>query len=118
MDEVIPKLGISKRPSSSLIPGVKAAPKQPNTAPNAKEGFPITFKHIGKVGYEQTLYATSQIARRKWMENIEAQQNKLRERGNFFTKTILCEHAFSAVHKVNCLVPIGKLRKGRQPMID
>ncbi|KAI4275869.1 MAG: hypothetical protein LQ337_002874 [Flavoplaca oasis] len=111
MDEVIPKLGISKRPSSSLIPGVKAAPKQPNTAPNAKEGFPITFKHIGKVGYEQTLYATSQIARRKWMENIEAQQNKLRERGNFFTKTILCEHAFSAVHKVNCLVPIDGGRK-------
>ena len=108
MDEVIPRLGISKRPSSSLIPGVKAAPKQPNAAPNAKEGFPITFKHIGKGGYEQTLYATSQIARRKWMENIEGQQNKLRERGNFFTKTILCEHAFSAVHKVNCLVPIGK----------
>lgn len=107
MDEVIPKLGISKRPSSSLIPGVKTAPKQPNTAPNAKEGFPITFKHIGKVGFEQTLYAISQIARRKWMENIEGQQSKLRERGNFFTKTILCEHYFSAVHKVNCLVPIG-----------
>ncbi|KAL8699073.1 MAG: hypothetical protein Q9224_001573 [Gallowayella concinna] len=111
MDEVIPRLGISKRPSSSLIPGVKAAPKQPNAATNAKEGFPITFKHIGKVGFEQTLYATSQIARRKWMENIEGQQNKLRERGNFFTKTILCEHFFSAVHKVNCLVPIDGGRK-------
>ncbi|KAL8805025.1 MAG: hypothetical protein Q9182_002227 [Xanthomendoza sp. 2 TL-2023] len=111
MDEVIPRLGISKRPSSSLIPGVKAAPKQPNAATNTKEGFPITFKHIGKVGFEQTLYATSQIARRKWMENIEGQQNKLRERGNFFTKTILCEHFFSAVHKVNCLVPIDGGRK-------
>lgn len=108
MDEVIPKLGISKRPSSSLIPGVKTTPNNPKAAQNTKEGYPITFKHIGKGGFEQTLYATSQIARRKWMENIEGQQSKLRERGNFFTKTILCENFFSAAHKVNCLVPIGK----------
>ncbi|KAL8970973.1 MAG: hypothetical protein Q9183_001274 [Haloplaca sp. 2 TL-2023] len=111
MDEVIPRLGISKRPSSSLIPGVKAAPNNPKTAPNAKEGFPITFKHIGKGGYEQTLFASSHIARRKWMENIEGQQSKLRERGNFFTKTILCEAFFSAAHKVNCLVPMDGGRK-------
>ncbi|KAL8843352.1 MAG: hypothetical protein Q9170_000210 [Blastenia crenularia] len=111
MDEVIPKLGITKRPSSSLIPGVKAAPNNPKAAQNAKEGFPITFKHIGKGGYEQTLYATSQIARRKWMENIEGQQSKLRERGNFFTKTTLCENFFSAAHKVNCLVPMDGGRK-------
>ncbi|KAI4170528.1 MAG: hypothetical protein LQ343_004905 [Gyalolechia ehrenbergii] len=111
MDEVIPKLGISKRPSSSLIPGVKAAPNNPKAAQNTKEGFPITFKHIGKGGYEQTLYATSQIARRKWMENIEGQQSKLRERGNFFTMTVLCENFFSAAHRVNCLVPIDCGRK-------
>ncbi|KAL9596278.1 MAG: hypothetical protein Q9219_005908 [cf. Caloplaca sp. 3 TL-2023] len=111
MDEVIPKLGISKRPSSSLIPGVKAAPNNPRGAQNTKEGYPITFRHIGKGGYEQTLYATSQIARRKWMENIEGQQAKLRERGNFFTKTVLCENFFSAAHKVNCLVPIDGGRK-------
>ncbi|KAL8718865.1 MAG: hypothetical protein Q9225_004055 [Loekoesia sp. 1 TL-2023] len=111
MDEVIPKLGISKRPSSSLIPGVKAAPNNPKAAQNTKEGYPITFKHIGKGGYEQTLYATSQIARRKWMESIEGQQSKLRERGNFFTKTILCENFFSAAHKVNCFVPIDGGRK-------
>ncbi|KAI4087838.1 MAG: hypothetical protein LQ344_006530 [Seirophora lacunosa] len=111
MDEVIPKLGIPKRPSSSLIPGVKAAPNNPKAAQNTKEGYPITFRHIGKGGYEQTLYATSQIARRKWMENIEGQQSKLRERGNFFTKTILCENFFSAAHKVNCLVPMDGGRK-------
>ena len=108
MEEVIPKLGISKRPSSSLIPGVKAAPNNPKTTPNTKEGFPITFKHIGKGGYEQTLYAGSHVARRKWMENIEGQQSKLRDRGDFFTKTILCENFFSSVHKVNCFVPIGR----------
>lgn len=78
-------------------------------ATSGKEGFPITFRHIGKGGYDQTLYAASTISRRKWMENIEEQQEKLRSRGNFYTKTVLCDNFFNASHKVNCLVPIGKL---------
>ena len=109
MDEVIPKLGIAKRPSSSLIPGVKAAPNNPKAAGGAKEGFPITFKHIGRGGFEMTLYALSHVSRRKWMEAIEAQQTKLRDRGNFYTKTVLCDDYFTSAHKINCMVPIGKL---------
>lgn len=112
MDEVIPKLGISKRPSSSLIPGVKAAPAGPKATGSAKEGFPITFRHIGKGGFDLTLYAVSQIQRRKWMEAIEAQQEKLRSRGDFFTKTVLCDNFFTSAHRVNCLVPIGEFRYG------
>ncbi len=108
MDEVIPKLGIAKRPSSSLIPGAKAAINAPRATPNAKDGYPITFKHIGRGGYDQTLYALSQVQRRKWMEHVESQQSKLRERGNFYTKTILCDDFFSSLHKVNCLVPVGQ----------
>ena len=108
MEEVIPKLGISKRPSSSLIPGAKAAINGPKAAGGAKEGFPMTFRHIGKGGFELTLYAGSTIARRKWMENIETQQAKLRARGDFYTKTVLCDNFFTNAHKVNCLVPIGK----------
>ena len=109
MEEVIPKLGISKRPSSSLIPGAKVAINGPKATGGAKEGFPMTFRHIGKGGFELTLYAGSTIARRKWMENIETQQAKLRARGNFYTKTLLCDNFFTSAHKVNCLVPIGKL---------
>lgn len=108
MDEVIPKLGISKRPSSSLIPGAKAAINGPKAVTSGKEGYPITFQHIGKGGYDMTLYAMSTISRRKWMENIEEQQDKLRSRGNFYTKTVLCDNFFTSAHKVNCLVPIGK----------
>ena len=108
MDEVIPRLGIAKRPSSSLIPGVKATPNGPKAAGGAKEGFPITFRHIGRGGFDLTLFATSQVSRRKWMEAVEAQQTKLRERGNFFTKTVLCDDYFTSAHKVNCLVPIGE----------
>nr|ANM86637.1 putative rho guanyl nucleotide exchange factor [Cladonia uncialis subsp. uncialis]AUW30799.1 putative rho guanyl nucleotide exchange factor [Cladonia uncialis subsp. uncialis] len=111
MDEVIPKLGISKRPSSSLIPGAKAAINGPKAATSGKEGYPITFQHIGKGGYDMTLYAMSTISRRKWMENIEEQQEKLRSRGNFYTKTVLCDNFFTSAHKVNCLVPIDGGRK-------
>ena len=109
MDEVLPRLGISKRPSSSLIPGAKAAINGQKPAANTKDTYPITFKHIGKGGYDITLYASSTIQRRKWMENVEEQQEKLRSRGNFYTKTVLCDNFFNAAHKINCLVPAGKM---------
>ena len=102
MDEVIPRLGLPKRPSTSLLPG---------NNPNAKE-FPITFRHLGKGGYEQTLYATSTTQRKKFIELVEAQQRKLRERNsNFYNKTILCSGFFSAANRVNCLVPLDGGRK-------
>jgi hypothetical protein len=105
MDEVIPRLGIAKRSSSSLIPG-KAAVSNP---PTQKDGLPITFRHLGKGGYDQTLYATSQTQRKKFIEMVEEQQRKLRERNsNFYSKSILTENFFSTSNRVNCLVPIGK----------
>lgn len=104
MDEVIPRVGISKRPSSSLLSN-KATANPPST----KDGLPITFRHLGKGGYEQTLYATSPTQRRKFIEMVEEQQRKLRERNsNFYNKTVLCEKFFTAINRVNCLVPIGK----------
>ena len=103
MDEVIPRVGVQKRPSSGLLNNRTAA-----NPPSTKDGFPITFRHLGKGGYEQTLYATSQTQRRKFIEMIDEQQRKLRERNsNFYNRTVLCENFFSAVNRVNCLVPIG-----------
>ena len=105
MDEVIPRLGISKRPSSSLLSNKTV----PNPPPAKDGGLPITFRHLGKGGYEQTLYATSPTQRRKFIEMVEEQQRKLWERNsNFYNKTILSEGFFSAVNRVNCLVPVGK----------
>ncbi|KAL1860088.1 RHO1 GDP-GTP exchange protein 2 [Paecilomyces lecythidis] len=107
MDEVIPRLGIAKRPSSSLI-GNKAV----NNPPSSRDGLPITFRHLGKGGYDQTLFATSQTQRQKFIEMVEQQQRKLRERNsNFYSKTILCQNFFTAVNRVNCLVPIDGGRK-------
>lgn len=100
MDEVIPRLGLPKRPSASLLPG---------NNPNSKE-LPITFKHLGKGGYEQTLYATSPVQRKKFIELVEEQQRKLRERNsNFYNKTVLCNNYFTSINRVNCLVPVGML---------
>ncbi|KAJ5104910.1 hypothetical protein NUU61_002257 [Penicillium alfredii] len=108
MDEVIPRLGIAKRPSSSLLSN-----KAVINPPPAKDGqLPITFRHLGKGGYEQTLYATSPTQRRKFIEMVEEQQRKLWERNsNFYNKTVLCENFFSAINRVNCLVPIDGGRK-------
>lgn len=105
MDEVIPRLGIPKRPSANLIPGGRAA----INPPASKDGLPITFRHLGKGGYDQTLFATSQTQRRRFIELVEEQQRKLRERNsNFYSKNVLCEKFFTAANRVNCLVPIGK----------
>ncbi|KAH0544586.1 hypothetical protein FGG08_001235 [Glutinoglossum americanum] len=110
MEEVIPRAGISKRPSSSLIPGAKSTVVAPKADP-ATKGFPITFRHLGKRGYEITLYATTQVQRRKWMEHIESQQAALRERSNIYTKAVLSEGFFTTGNRVNCLVPIDGGRK-------
>jgi hypothetical protein len=101
MDEVIPKLGIAKRPSTNLIGNVAKgdAAKQ--------QGYPITFKHLGKGGYELTLYASTQISQQKWMEHIDSQQRSLKDRSNIFTQTILNEGFFSAANRVTCCVPLG-----------
>ncbi|KAH8660770.1 CNH domain-containing protein [Tricladium varicosporioides] len=107
MEEVIPKLGVVKRPSSSLIPGAKSA----NADSAKKDGFPITFRHIGKGGYELTLYANTAGARNKWMEHIGEQQAILRKRGDFYNRSILSSSFFSAVNRVNCVAPFDGGRK-------
>ncbi|KAF2084867.1 CNH-domain-containing protein [Saccharata proteae CBS 121410] len=113
MDEVIPKQSITKRPSSSLIPGTnKSATTAPKSETSTKQqGYPITFKHLGKGGYELTLYATTQISQEKWMKHIQTQQKNLRDRSNIFTKEIVCEGFFNQAIKVNCCVPVDGGRK-------
>lgn len=105
MDEVLPKLGIAKRPSTNLIPGNRAA----SNASDKKDGFPITFKHLGKGGYDITVYATSHSQRKKFIEKVEEQQTKLKDRNsNFYQKNIISENFFNSANRVNCLVPTGE----------
>ena len=106
MDEVIPRFGgIIKRPTSNLLPGANRT--NANDA-GKKEGWPITFKHLGKGGYEQTLYASSQVVRNKWIELINEQQVILRKRGDFYNRFTLSSNFFSAANRVNCVAVFGK----------
>jgi hypothetical protein len=107
MEEVNPKLGISKRPSANLIAGKAIAAATPKNSDPKQQGYPITFKHLGKGGYELTLFASTPISQQKWMEHIDTQQRSLRERSNIFTKTIVNEGFFSPTIRVTCAVPLG-----------
>lgn len=110
MDSVLPRAGIAKRPSSSMIPGVGRAVAAARTQP-LEAGFPITFKGLGKGGYELTLYCTTQVQREKWMEHIQTQKEKLSERHKIFTMTKLNEGFFSSAVRINCCRPIDGGRK-------
>ncbi|KAF1943684.1 Rho1 guanine nucleotide exchange factor 1 [Clathrospora elynae] len=111
MEEVNPKLGISKRPSANLIAGKAIAAATPRNNDPKQQGYPITFKHLGKGGYECTLFASTPISQQKWMEHIDTQQRSLRERSNIFTKTIVNEGFFSPTIRVTCAVPLDGGRK-------
>jgi hypothetical protein len=102
MEEVMPKVGMVKRPSSSLIPGAKTT-----TTDSKKDGYPITFRHLGKGGYELTLYSLTAAGRSKWMEHIGEQQAILRKRGDFYNRATLSSGFFSSMNRVNCVAPFG-----------
>ena len=109
MDAILPKLGITKRPSSSMIPGVgrtATATKAPG-----EQGYPITFKGLGRAGFELTLFCTSQIQREKWMEHIQTQKDRLSERHKIFTMGKLNEGYFRGDTRINCCRPIDGGRK-------
>lgn len=105
MDEVIPQQGAVKRSSSSILPALR------NNAADtkAKEGWPITFRHLGKAGYELTLYASNQAARKKWLEFIDNAQQRLRDRADFFNTTVISSNFFTATNQVNCVAPYGRV---------
>lgn len=106
LEEFMPKSGLAKRPTSNLASGRAAVLPQKNN--QNRETFPITFRYLGKPPYQITLFATSYLIWKKWMESIEARQSKLRDRVNIYNKSILCDNFFNSMNRVNCLVPIGK----------
>ncbi|KAI1417282.1 CNH-domain-containing protein [Hypoxylon sp. FL1857] len=104
MDEVIPQAGV-KRASSNLPFRGKDSEKK------GTEGWPITFRHLGKNYYEQVLYASNQTARKKWLEFIDAAQQRLRARADFFNVNTLSSGFFQAGNLVNAVTPFDGGRK-------
>ncbi|KAI8632835.1 CNH domain-containing protein [Xylariaceae sp. FL1651] len=104
MEEVIPQSGV-KRASSNLPFRGKDSDKK------TSEGWPITFRHLGKNYYEQVLYASNQAARQKWLEFIDAAQQRLRVRADFFNVNTLSTNFFQAGNLVNAVTPYDGGRK-------
>ena len=101
MDEVIPRQGV-KRASSSL-PSLGGK----NTDKKGIEGWPITFRHLGRNFYEQVLYASNQAARMKWLEYIDSAQQRLRARADFFNVNTQSQGFFQAGNAINSVTPFG-----------
>ena len=110
MDAILPKMGITKRPSSSMMAAVGRTATGTTKAPG-EQGYPITFKGLGRAGYELTLFCTSQIQREKWMEHIQTQKDRLSERHKIFTMGKLNEGYFRGEMRINCCRPIDGGRK-------
>ncbi|KAK4046377.1 RHO1 GDP-GTP exchange protein 2 [Microbotryomycetes sp. JL201] len=75
------------RPKSLAARGAiikHAANPPPGVDKNSKQGFALTFIHLGRRGYQITLWAASWSSRKKWLEKIEHRQNELRERSLVF----------------------------------
>ncbi|KAG8900412.1 RHO1 GDP-GTP exchange protein 2 [Tulasnella sp. 408] len=72
---------------------------------DSKNGYPITFMHLGGKGYVLTLWANSAVGRNKWLEEIAKQQEVIRERSMTFDTLSLSEGFFFGENKVNCAAP-------------
>ena len=82
----------------------------PSEKPDPKGGFPITFIHLGRKGYSLTLWASTFISRKKWMDSIIKQQEVLRERSTIFEPLTITQGYFSPMNRVNCAAPLSELK--------
>lgn len=83
-----------------------AASTQPD--PTSKQGFPISFTHLGRKGYSLTLWSPSWAGRKKWLDKIEQRQTELRDRSLVFDTSVLSEGFFANTNRVTCAAPFGK----------
>lgn len=74
----------------------------------AKGGFSITFVHLGRKYYQMTLWASTYVSQRKWVEHIQKQQDLMRERSLVFETVTLSEGFFVGPNRVNCAAPFSK----------
>ncbi|OLL24819.1 Rho1 guanine nucleotide exchange factor 1 [Neolecta irregularis DAH-3] len=98
-----PRGSLTKRPSSSLLPGTSKNGKLETTKADTGKsgGYSLVFTHLGRRGYTITLYAGTYVNRRKWIENISSQQRLLIEGSRVFVSVVTCEKYFMGGNRVN-----------------
>ncbi|EIN09591.1 CNH-domain-containing protein [Punctularia strigosozonata HHB-11173 SS5] len=92
----------------------RSFPNAPIVAPvkgDSKGSFSMTFVHLGRKYYSMTLYASTYVSQRKWVENIQKQQDLMRERSLVFYTETLNEGFFLGPNKVNCAAPYNAGRR-------
>ena len=88
---------------------IKNAPHAPVIPmKESKGGFSLTFVHLGRKYYQITLWASTYVSQRKWVESIQKQQDIMRERSNVFETLTLSENFFVGVNRVNCAAPFSE----------
>ena len=55
-----------------------------------------------------TLWASTYVSQRKWVENIMKQQDAMKERSQIFETMTLSEGFFIGPNKVNCAAPYSE----------
>jgi hypothetical protein len=95
---------VAKRVSG---PGAPYPPQIPIKV-DGKGDFAITFVHLGRKFYQITLWASTFVSHRKWLETITKQQDLLRERSMAFDTTTVSEGFFLGTNRVNCAAPFGE----------
>ncbi|KAH9832563.1 CNH-domain-containing protein [Rhodofomes roseus] len=87
---------------------LKNSPHAPAVAvKESKGGFSITFVHLGRKYYQMTLWASTYVSQRKWVENIQKQQDLMHERSLVFETETLSEGFFLGPNRVNCAAPFN-----------
>lgn len=76
--------------------------------PESKHGYSLTMIHLGRKGYNMTLWVPTYAGRKKWLEHIDSQQQILRDRSRVFETATLSEKLFMGANKLNCAVPYGE----------
>ncbi|KAF8519036.1 CNH domain-containing protein [Hysterangium stoloniferum] len=102
---------LTSRGKNSLVKASMTGSSAPTKAGDSKNGYPITFVYLGRRSYQLTLWASTWVARKKWIENIQKAQEHMRAQSLFFDTFTLSEGFFSGINKVNCAAPFNNGRR-------
>ncbi|GAA5891836.1 hypothetical protein JCM8208_002907 [Rhodotorula glutinis] len=111
VDDAATARGGVARPRSLMARGSSgksvsaSASLPPPGADKNKQGFAVTFIHLGRRGYQITLWASTWTTRKKWLDKIEERQNELRERSLVFETLPLSAGYFVGTNRLTCAAP-------------
>ncbi|PRT56608.1 Rho1 guanine nucleotide exchange factor 1 [Wickerhamiella sorbophila] len=88
--------------SEEMPRGFRRGPNIIRSNVNRGDIFPLTFQHIGRRGYELTLYGPNFQARKTWVDLITKQQEQQRKQADVYSQHILQSNFFRASLRINC----------------